>query len=79
MPYMTVYLAFSLPKTPYVHRIYMVLASPSKTGSHFRSVKAGLCGLWYRSPPLFYVLACVCVCVCVCVYVCTYASQILNL
>jgi hypothetical protein len=27
-PYMTVYLVISLPKIPYVHRIYMVLANP---------------------------------------------------
>ena len=28
-PYMTVYLVISLPKTPYIHRIYMVLANPT--------------------------------------------------
>ena len=27
-PCMTVYLVIYLPKTPYIHRIYMVLASP---------------------------------------------------
>ena len=27
-PYMTVYLVISLPKMPYTHRIYMVLANP---------------------------------------------------
>ena len=27
-PYMTVYLMISLPKIPYIHRIYMVLANP---------------------------------------------------
>ena len=27
-PYMTVYLVISLPKIPYIHRIYMVLANP---------------------------------------------------
>jgi len=27
-PYMTVYLVISLPKIPYVHRRYMVLANP---------------------------------------------------
>ena len=27
-PYMTVYLVISLPKSPYIHRIYMVLANP---------------------------------------------------
>ena len=28
-PYMTVYLVISLPKMPYIHRIYMVLANPT--------------------------------------------------
>jgi len=28
-PYMTVYLVISLPKIPYIHRIYMVLAKPT--------------------------------------------------
>ena len=28
-PYMTVYLVISLPKVPYIHRIYMVVANPS--------------------------------------------------
>jgi hypothetical protein len=28
-PYMTVYLVISLPKIPYMHRIYMVLANPT--------------------------------------------------
>jgi hypothetical protein len=27
-PYMTVYLVISLPKIPYIHRIYVVLANP---------------------------------------------------
>ena len=27
-PYMTVYLVILLPKIPYIHRIYMVLANP---------------------------------------------------
>jgi hypothetical protein len=27
-PYMTIYLVISLPKIPYIHRIYMVLANP---------------------------------------------------
>jgi len=31
-PYMTVYLVISLPKIPYIHRIYMVLANPT----HYR-------------------------------------------
>ena len=29
-PYMTVYLVISLPKLPYIHRIYMVLANPTR-------------------------------------------------
>jgi len=28
-PYMTVYLVISLPKLPYIHRIYMILANPN--------------------------------------------------
>jgi hypothetical protein len=28
-PYMTVYMVNSLPKIPYTHRMYMVLANPS--------------------------------------------------
>ena len=28
-PYMTVYLVISLPKIPYIHRIYMVFANPT--------------------------------------------------
>ena len=28
-PYMTAYLVNSLPKIPYIHRIYMVLANPT--------------------------------------------------
>jgi hypothetical protein len=28
-PYMTVYMVISLPKIPYTHRIYMVLANPT--------------------------------------------------
>jgi len=27
-PYMTVYLVISLPRIPYVHHVYMVLANP---------------------------------------------------
>jgi len=30
--YMTVYLVISLPKLPYVNRIYMVLANPTDVG-----------------------------------------------
>jgi len=29
-PYMTVYLAISLPKIPYIHRIYMLLVNFTK-------------------------------------------------
>jgi len=29
---MTVYLMISLPKVPYIHRIYMVLANPNYVG-----------------------------------------------
>ena len=32
-PYMTVYLVIFLPKKPYTHRIYMVLASPKHEGT----------------------------------------------
>ena len=28
-PYMTVYFVISLPRIPYIHRIYMVLANPT--------------------------------------------------
>ena len=31
-PYMTVYLVISLPKTPYIHRICMVLANLNNKG-----------------------------------------------
>jgi len=37
-PYMTVYLVISLPKLPYIHRIYMVLANLT----HVRSGKRWL-------------------------------------
>jgi hypothetical protein len=30
-PYMTVYMVISLPKMPYTHRIYIVLANPTNT------------------------------------------------
>ena len=30
-PYMTVYMVISLPKIPYIHLIYMVLANPKHT------------------------------------------------
>jgi len=31
-PYMTVYMVISLPKIPYIHHIYMVLANPKYLG-----------------------------------------------
>ena len=31
-PYMIVYLVISLPKKPYIHQIYMVLADPVNKG-----------------------------------------------
>jgi len=30
-PYMTVCMVISLPKIPYIHRIYMVMATPTYT------------------------------------------------
>jgi len=33
IPYMTVYLVMSLPKIPYMHRIYMVLANSINSNS----------------------------------------------
>ena len=33
-PYMTVYLVISLPKIPYVHRVYIVLANPTHNTTH---------------------------------------------
>jgi hypothetical protein len=32
-PYLTVYLVNTLPKIPYTHRIYMVLANPTHTAA----------------------------------------------
>ena len=32
-PYMTVYMVISLPKIPYTHRMYMVLANPRYAAS----------------------------------------------
>ena len=45
-PYITVYLKISLPKVPYIHRIYMVLANPihitycAKGGGEMHTVAA---------------------------------------
>jgi len=33
-PYMTAYLMIFLPKIPYIHRIYMVLANPTHESQH---------------------------------------------
>ena len=33
-PFMTVYMVISLPKIPYTHRIYMVLANPTPASLH---------------------------------------------
>jgi hypothetical protein len=38
-PYVTVYLVISLPKIPYIQRIYMVLANP-------RDVRCEVCGVY---------------------------------
>jgi len=40
-PYMTIYLIESLPKIPYMHRMYMVLANPS----HARCIRCVRCNL----------------------------------
>ena len=52
-PYMTVYLMISLPKIPYIHRIYMVLANPNHvcyiphvhvlTAPPFENIKRTVC------------------------------------
>ena len=42
-PYMTLYLVISLPKIPWIHRIYMVLANPKHDRNHtFLSVSVGI-------------------------------------
>ena len=43
-PYMTVYFVISLPKVPYVHRIYMVLANPSYEARVLGYLCAVICG-----------------------------------
>jgi hypothetical protein len=60
-PYMTVYLMISLPKIPYIHHIYMVLANPNYNGNRFwhylvRTLARGGCARGcgqYRSQRLF--------------------------
>ena len=39
-PYMTVYLVISLPKLPYTHRVYMVLANPIHARTSFPAAHA---------------------------------------
>ena len=39
-PYMTVYMVISLPKLPYTHRIYMVLANPTHEHTHAAQIHA---------------------------------------
>jgi hypothetical protein len=61
-PYMTVYLVISLPKIPYIHRIYMVLNSWAVTCTlrmHVTDRPAGsvLCDMLFnkvRALPPFY-------------------------
>jgi hypothetical protein len=43
-PYMTVYLMVSLPKIPYIHRIYMVLANPIYVAHKHRECDNGCIG-----------------------------------
>jgi len=45
VPYMTVYLVISLPKIPYIHHIYMVLANPANV----------CCTIPMNSPHTFYI------------------------
>jgi hypothetical protein len=49
-PYMTVYLVISLPKIPYTHCIYMVLANPKHEGS--MCVQCGAKGLEREDTPV---------------------------
>ena len=42
-PYMTVYLMISLPKVPYIHRIYMVLANPTYVRNCAKSHRTDPC------------------------------------
>jgi hypothetical protein len=44
-PYMTEYLVISLPKIPYKHRIYMVLANPKKAAFAYNHLS-----LFYKPP-----------------------------
>jgi len=45
-PYVAVYLVISLPKIPYIHRIYMVLANPTDMRariSYLLSLQSSVC------------------------------------
>ena len=54
-PYMTVYLVKSLPKIPYMHRIYMVLANPTHQGGTNVTAHTGIQFLTlYTIPYLVY-------------------------
>jgi len=46
--YMTVYLVISLPKIPYIHRIYMVLANPWSMRYAVQQVL-----VWQEEAPIF--------------------------
>ena len=41
-PYMTIYLVISLPKIPYRHRMYMVLANPTDEALEFSNSHGAL-------------------------------------
>jgi hypothetical protein len=57
-PYMTVYLMISLPKVPYTHRIYMVLANPIYVGSDLSPPAYCVLNSSARHPPQFLLLIC---------------------
>ena len=48
-PYMTVYLVISLPKIPYKHRIYMVLANPTSFAQDGVGIRLHEVGCGWRS------------------------------
>ena len=41
-PYMTVYFVISLPRIPYIHRIYMVLANPTYVPENSKKYLPGI-------------------------------------
>ena len=53
-PYMTVYFVITLPKIPYIHRIYMVLANPKHMPSLYPAciLVSGLLGCFLLTFPL---------------------------